>query len=380
MINKPIDDITADDIDTLVVDRISEGRLFELKRELPGRADSERREFAADVTAFANAQGGDILYGVEDQGGVASSICGLAVSNRDTELTRLESILLNCVDPRIAGLRWRWIDRPAGDPVLLLRVPASTIAPHSVAISDTVRFHRRHNNRRSEMDVQELREAFTASEALPARIRSLHLDAVDMVARGNLPAGLGDEPKAVLSLIPATSFREIRDIDVQRENALMPARPRGRIETVEMVEGVLISSLPDDQDAMRSLAITYRGGRIDTAWTIGRIVNGLGKDEVRLVWPKNFDDGLLDGVLSGAARLRPHGIEGPWFVHVTLLDIAGYSLVLNNRQVSDPAWRGQLSLPSLRTDILNRAALLPLMRAFWLAFGVRRPEKQATGE
>lgn len=319
MINKPIEAITADDIDALVTDRISEGRLFELKRKLPGRTDSERREFAADITAFANAQGGDILYGIEDHGGVASRICGLAVDNLDTELTRLESILLNCVDPRIPGLRWRWIDRSIGNPVLLLRVPASTIAPHSVAISDTVRFHRRHNNRRSEMDVQELREAFTASDALPARIRGLHLEAVDMIARGNLPTGLGDEPKAVMSLIPATYFREIRDIDFDRENALMPARPNGQLEAIEMVEGVLMNSLPADQGAMRSLAITYRGGRIDTAWTVGRVVNDLRKEEVRLVWPKNFDDALLDGVLSGAARLHPHRITGPWFVHVTLL-------------------------------------------------------------
>lgn len=198
-----------------------------------------------------------------------------------------------------------------------------------------------------------------------------------MIARGNLPTGLGDEPKAVMSLIPATYFREIRDIDFDRENALMPARPNGQLEAIEMVEGVLMNSLPADQGAMRSLAITYRGGRIDTAWTVGRVVNDLRKEEVRLVWPKNFDDALLDGVLSGAARLHPHRITGPWFVHVTLLDIGGYSLVLNDRQVSAPAWRDQLTLPSFRADMLNRAALLPLMRAFWLAFGVRRPEQQA---
>lgn len=379
MINKPIEILTAGDIEGLVTDGASEGRQFEFKRELPGRSDGERREFAADITAFANAQGGDIIYGIEEGAGVAIRVCGLAIENRDVELVRLESILLNCVDPRIPGLRWRWVDRPAGDPVLIVRVPASTIAPHSVAISDTVRFHRRHNNRRSEMDVQELRDAFTASEALNTRIRSLHLDAVDMISRGSLPAGLGGDPKAVLSLIPITYFREAREIDVFPDNALMPVRPNGQIEAIEMVEGVLLSSLPARREDMCSLAITYRGGRIDTAWTIGRVVDEMRRSEARLVWPKNFEDGLLDGGLSGVARLQPHGVMGPWSVHVTLLDISGYSLVLGDRHTSDAAWRDQVTLPSLRADELNRAALLPLIRSFWLAFGTRRPEKPADG-
>lgn len=374
MINKPIETITAGDLDALVVNSVAEGRLFEIKRQLPGRSNPERKEFAADVTAFANAQGGDIVYGIDEDRGVAAAVVGVAADNRDEELRRLESVLLNCVDPRIPGLAWHWVEREGADPVLVLRIPASSIAPHSVAISDTVRFHRRHNNRRSEMDVQELREAFTATEALPTRLRALHLDAVDMIARGDLPTGLGSEPKAILSLIPATYFRETREIDVNPGNALMPVRPQGRVDTIEMVEGVLVDSLPANDEGIRALAITYRGGRIDTAWTIGRLFNELRRDEVRLVWPSKFDPGLIDGALSGVGRLAPHGVTGPWTVHVTLLDIKDYALVLDDQHVSAPAWRDRVMLPSLRADRLNEAALLPLQRAFWLAFGARRPE------
>lgn len=374
MINKPIESITADDLEALVANEVAEGRLFEIKRQLPGRSDGDRREFAADVTAFANAQGGDIVFGIEEARGAAAAVCGVTAENREEELRRLESILLNCVDPRIPGLAWRWVERQGADPVLVVRIPASPIAPHSVAISDTVRFHRRHNNRRSEMDVQELREAFTASEALPTRLRALHFDAVDMVARNDLPTGLGREPKAVLSLIPTTYFQEARELEVLPGNALMPVRPQGRVDTVEMVEGVLTDSVPANHDGIRGIAITYRGGRIETAWTIGRMVDELRRDAARLVWPTRFDHGLIDGVLSGAGLLQRLGMTGPWTVHVTLLDIKSYELVLNNQHVSAPAWRDQVILPSLRSDRLDEAALLPLRRAFWLAFGARRPD------
>ena len=78
-----------------------------------------------------------------------------------------------------------------------------------------------------------------------------------------------------------------------------------------MIDGVLLHTNPDYNNAVRSYAITYRAGRIDMVWTIGRIVHELRKDETPLVWPKHFEDGVLDAALSGAARLAPFGLEGP---------------------------------------------------------------------
>lgn len=39
---------------------------------------------------------------------------------------------------------------------------------------------------------------------------------------------------------------------------------------------------------------------------------------------------------------------------------------------SDPAWRNQATLPPLMIERMNRAALLPLLRSFWLTFGLER--------
>ena len=112
------------------------------------------------------------------------------------------------------------------------------------------------------------------------RLRALHLDAVDQSLRGDLPIGLGEDPKAILSLIPITLFREGRDLEITPENALAPHKPSGYMDAVRMIEGVLLHTNPADNGAVRSYAITYRAGHIDMVWTIGRIVNELRKEGV----------------------------------------------------------------------------------------------------
>lgn len=375
MIPGPLEAIDANALDRLVTNGVAESRTLEYKRDLPNPNDKEsKREFLADVTSFANSQGGDILYGIDAPKGIPIAITGLPVDDPDAELRRWEDIIQSGAEPRIPGLHFRWVAIPDGRGVMLIRVPPSPVGPHRIVFSNWSRFYGRRSNAKYEMDTLELREAFMASEALPNRIRSLHLETVDVAVRGELPVGLGDDPKAIVSLVPLTYFREARDLDITPENALAPIKPSGYMDAIEMIEGVLLHTTPSDNGAVRSYALTYRQGRIDVVWTIGRIVNELRKEEVPLVWPKRFEDGLLDAATSGVAKLQPFGLEGPWTVHASLAGIQNFRLVINSEYWSDPAWRDQVTLPSLRIETINRAALLPLLRSFWLAFGIRRPE------
>lgn len=373
MIPRPFQDITKADLEALVANQVAERRTLEYKRELPGNGEGQRKEFLADVTSFANAQGGDLLFGITEANGTAADILGLASDDPDGEVLRWEEVLLAGVEPRIPGLRLRWIDIGNQCGVLLIRIPASSIAPHRVIFKQNNRFYGRKSNGKYEMDTQELRDAFTASEGLPARIRVLHLDAVDQAVRGDLPIGLGDDPKAILSLIPFTIFRAARDLEITPENALAPHKPSGHMDFVRMIEGVLGHTNPGVSGAVRSYAVTYRTGRVDMVWTIGHIVNEFKKNEAPIVWPQRFEDGVLDATLSGAAKLAPFGVEGPWVVLVTVTGIKDYRLLVNQEYWSDPAWRDQVSLPPLMIERMNRAAVLPVLRSFWLAFGIERP-------
>jgi Putative DNA-binding domain len=380
MIPRSFEDIAKSDIEALIANRVAERRTLEFKRELPGTSDKDRKEFLADLTSFANAQGGDILFGIDAPKGVATTIAGMKIDDPDKEVLRWEEVLLAGVEPRLPGIKLRWIDCGEAGGVMLIRVPASTIAPHRVIFARTNRFFGRKSNGKYEMDTQELRDAFTASEALPTRLRALHLEAVDAALRGDLPIILGDDPTAIVSLIPATIFREARDLDVTPEHALAPHKPSGHMEAIRMIEGVLLHANPGEQGAVRSYAITHRTGRTDMVWTIGRVVDQFKKSETKLVWPKRFEDGLLDAAISGASWLNHYGIDGPWLVMATITSIKDYRLVVSSEYWSDPAWRNLATLPPLMIERMNRAALLPLLRSFWLAFGFERPASPFGGE
>lgn len=373
MIARPFEEVSRADLEALIANEVAERRTLEFKRDLPANSESARKEFLADVTSFANAQGGDLLFGIDAPKGVARRITGLSVEDPDKEVLRWEDVLLAGVEPRLPGIRLRWIDCGESGGVLLIRVPGSTVAPHRVIFARSNRFYGRKSNGKYEMDTQELRDAFTASEALPKRLRALHLEAVDAAVRRDLPIGLGDDPTAIVSLIPTTIFREARNLDITPEYALAPHKPSGHMDALRMIEGVLMHSNPGEQGAVRSYAVTHRSGRTDMVWTIGRIVDELRKTEVKLVWPKRFEDGLLDAAISGAAKLRQHDVEGPWLVMATLIGIKDYQLIISNDYWSEPAWRAQVTLPPLLTEQMHRAVLLPLLRSFWLAFGIERP-------
>lgn len=240
MIPRDFHAIEIADIQSLVTNQVSERRTLEFKRELPGGGNDARKEFMADVTSFANAQGGDLIFGLSESKGAAAQVHGIEVANPDAELRAIEDRILAGAEPRIPGVRLKWISTDDGKHLLVIRIPASAIAPHRVIVADSAKFYGRKTNGKYPMDTQELREAFTSTEALPARLRALHLEAVDAALRDELPAGLGEGPKAIVSVIPVNYFRARLDLDITRENALAPFRPGGHTEAVEMLEGVLL--------------------------------------------------------------------------------------------------------------------------------------------
>lgn len=67
MISKSFDQIEKSDISALITNEVRENRMLDYKEKLPGSSDSEKTEFLADVSSFANAAGGYILYGVREK-------------------------------------------------------------------------------------------------------------------------------------------------------------------------------------------------------------------------------------------------------------------------------------------------------------------------
>ena len=63
MINKPIDQIEIEDIKYLVENEVYEDITIDYKEKLNIETPDEKKEFLADISAFANASDGDIIIG-----------------------------------------------------------------------------------------------------------------------------------------------------------------------------------------------------------------------------------------------------------------------------------------------------------------------------
>jgi predicted HTH transcriptional regulator len=167
------------DIERLVSDAVVERRTLEYKVELPGGSDEAKKEFLYDVSSFANAAGGTLIFGIQDQRdssgkptGIPERVVGLTVSNVSAEVARLEGSINSGISPRIAGISFDMVDEFQPGPVLVLNVPRSWAAPHLVTFKGTNKFYGRNTTGKYPMDVNEIRNAFAATTEIPLESES----------------------------------------------------------------------------------------------------------------------------------------------------------------------------------------------------------------
>lgn len=239
MIGKEFDAIGKEDIEALVKNAVCERRDLEYKQQLPGVSPEDTREFLADVSSFANAGGGDLIYGVRDKRdangqptGIPEAADGLVGINADQEERGLLSKLRDGIDPRIPGVRIKHLDGFPGT-VIVLRVTKSWASPHVVKFRNSSRFYSRTSAGKHQLDVREIRAAFTASESLAEKMSAFRSDRVGKILAGQTPVPLTPpltpSPKLVLHLLPLRAFSEPTVVDLHAaQSAWEDVKPMGR--------------------------------------------------------------------------------------------------------------------------------------------------------
>ena len=61
---KSLDKITESDLQELIDNGVAEGKTLDYKEKLSGNSDAEKKEFLYDVSSFANASGGNLIFGI----------------------------------------------------------------------------------------------------------------------------------------------------------------------------------------------------------------------------------------------------------------------------------------------------------------------------
>jgi predicted HTH transcriptional regulator len=109
MLNKRLSELTPTDFHALI--GLSESRYLDFKSAPVGGSHDDRREFLADVSAFANGAGGDIVYGITEQEGVADAAPGITLADADQEKLRLADLIRSALEPRLSNFEVEWVPR-----------------------------------------------------------------------------------------------------------------------------------------------------------------------------------------------------------------------------------------------------------------------------
>lgn len=107
ILNQRASKISLSDLLALIENEIAEGKLIEYKETLPGNSDADKREFLADVSSFANAEGGHLIFGGKERRangsttGILEALSGLPGISTDVEINRLGQIIRTGLDPKV---------------------------------------------------------------------------------------------------------------------------------------------------------------------------------------------------------------------------------------------------------------------------------------
>ncbi len=133
MIQKELDQINEGDLLFLIENSVLENKTLEYKQELNLNNRDEKKEFLADISSFANASGGDIIYGIIEnrEDGTPKDLVGLNTENIDELKGKIEGLIRDGTEPRI-HVNIHTIELSNSKNVLIIRIPKSWRSPHRV--------------------------------------------------------------------------------------------------------------------------------------------------------------------------------------------------------------------------------------------------------
>jgi hypothetical protein len=145
------------DLEALHRGNVKEGISLEYKASpsIDKKDDTKKLEMARDVAAFANADGGQIVYGMTENDHDPAGL-DYGVDGKVYPEIWFEQVLQQHIKPAIVGLRIRHVPLTKPMVAVVIDVPSTKAEPHQVSDG---RYYRRHNYNRLIMEHYEVRDA-----------------------------------------------------------------------------------------------------------------------------------------------------------------------------------------------------------------------------
>ena len=414
MIPKAFDQIEEQDLQSLIDIGVLEGKTIEYKQNLTMSNDKDKKEFLADVSSFANASGGDLIYGiVEDRStGAPESLEGLLIQNEDELIRKLEAQIRDGIEPRIPSVNIRaiplstrceitwfnfdtvlklfhallhdfvWIKKCIPQVIsfqllsntktaLIIRVLKSWVSPHRVVSGGHDKFYSRNTKGKYPLDVGELRIAFNLSNSITERIRKFRENRISEIYANEAPVPLNENAKIILHLIPISSISSEQTYDMSK----LPFDPRLMTPFSTMswnhrynLDGYLTYSMY--RDVVSHYVQLYRNGIIEAVES-----SLLGRSDLKI--PSiAFEEVIMNAFNNYISNLKALDVGLPIFAFLTFVGVKGYSMTREPIGIEDDTIEKDILLiPEIVIESFDfevNKILKPWFDAVWNACGFPR--------
>lgn len=385
MINKKLSEITFIDLQKLIANSVQEGKTIDYKQEYSLVTDKEKGEFLADVSSFANSLGGDLIFGIREETGIAREIISINVKNIDEEKQKIENLVRDGIAPRIT-IDLKFVEMGEQRNVLIVRIGKSWTSPNRVVFSGYTKtkdqFYARNSAGKYALDVEELRNVFTLSDTLADRIRDFRIKRTAAIIAGDTPVPLYEGGKIIMHLVPVESFSLTTSFDinevVRHPEKLWPVNSSATNWRMN-IDGVLTYSSGRDE---KSHAYTqlYRTGIIEAveAYFLSNKLWEGREGENKVIPSLIFELEILKSLKKYLALLQELGANSPILIFLTLTGVKNFKMAINIVKYRESGYkidRDILNLPEHLLESYSKRPediLRPIFDLIWNACGYQR--------
>jgi hypothetical protein len=380
------DGITTDHIAQLVADKVSERKTLEYKKALNIGNTEDKAEFLADVSSFANASGGDLLFGITDERGhdgnatgVPDEVVGIAIPNPGTECNRIEQLIQTGLQPRLPILFVKAFD-VEGKSVIVIRVGKSWASPHMVSYANRTRFFSRNSSSgKVLLDVHQIGAAFAEQRAIGERLRTWKADRISKAISGEGPVGLTGA-RLLFHFVPASALttdgqslpRMFDTAQWVRRRLLMSLSPE---YSRYNADGFLLTSKSETAERGRSYLQVFKDGALEYGDSYVLKMNN--RDSMPVA---TLEERLVSTFEQSVALLKDLDVSPPLYVSLTLIGVKGARFATPSRmdrdgESSDPIDREVVVCPDVEVQQFTeerpyQTTLLPIVNSIWQAAGI----------